>query len=1129
MMKHFTRLALAAVLLTAPAGLMVRSATAQDQSAVTGGLNGVVADPSGASIVDAAVTLTGPQGSIKTTTDKNGRFSVGTLRPGYYDVKVEKAGFSTTTAVHNEVTVSAFSSLSLKMQVGSESTTVQVTAEAVALDTQNTAITANLTDELYNSIPMPRNVTAIFYAAPGVQAGQVAGAPNQAGPGANNPSIGGASGLENLYVVDGVTITDQAFGSIGTFNRYHGSLGTGINLAFIKEVDVKTYAFEPQYGKATGGIIQMVTKSGGNNYHGALSAYFAPGVFYASRYQFAQFGYTLTTPSQTLSSPAFDAAVEFGGYVPGLKDKLFFFGAFDPSLTRNMIAASPLAPAQAVALGPVQSTASSMNYAGKLTYKITDRTTLELTAFGDPSKHNSVPWTYSTNAPDTVKSSYNYGSQDELVRLDSAITNSWTFDASYAYNHNHFNETASQPSLYGISNIVPQYTGGASVATGLGQFEPSKNNTYSLAVNTSKIVHLFGTHTLTVGYAYDHTNFIDLPSTSGALFPIVQTNYQGGAVPANSFVPNGALTNGVFSIAPINTSDLTDHTCTICPVVNGVSVYATSTRGQYAGLNVLALGRYHQAFGEDVYQMNKYVTFNLGVRYELQRMTSTLQNYSFGPSWSPRLGVNIDPTGDHKSKVFFNYGRNYWAAPLDAAIRSLGGEVDSYTMSYAPVYNAATGVFSIIPDQAHALNGTPQSTSDGSVTNFAAPFYHQGGEGVLAGTKQEYEDEYVAGYERNIGKTLVLKARYSDRRLGRIIEDIGSQSPEGAFVDGGYNGGISNPGPSTDMSINEQEVTYTPAQYAAAQAAAANTGAAYVAPVAGCTASFDAKGNLTATNDTAAALGNIFVDGKNQPVGGACITNNTVAGSKAVPGVNANGGDGIPDGFAKPIRRFNSVEFELDKRFSEHWLAVVNFRWGNLYGNYEGAYRNDNGQSDPGISSLFDFTTGKLGLLGSQFTPGPLSTDRRAVGNMFLSYNFAGGSGFSNHLRGLTVGLGARGQAGVPLSVLGDHPVYLNDGEIPIGGRGAAGRTPATTQLDLHAEYALPLGHVFGESSRLRLTMDTFNVTNSQFQTAREQNSQLGASSYPIVGNTPPINTDYNRPTSFQAPFYARGSVRYEF
>src|SRR5436853_92748 len=81
------------------------------------------------------------------------------------------------------------------------------------------------------------------------------------GAGTANPSISGGSGLENLYVADGVDITDTSFGGLGTYNRNYGSLGTGINLSFIKEVQVKTGGYEPQYGKSTGGIVQIVTKS----------------------------------------------------------------------------------------------------------------------------------------------------------------------------------------------------------------------------------------------------------------------------------------------------------------------------------------------------------------------------------------------------------------------------------------------------------------------------------------------------------------------------------------------------------------------------------------------------------------------------------------------------------------------------------------------------------------------------------------------------------------------------------------------------------------------------------------------------------------------------------------------------
>ena len=1085
----------------------------QESSSITGGLSGVVVDPTGASLPGATVTLVGPQGTHKLTTDNLGRYTASGLTPGFYDVSVEKEGFKKVQTRHSEVVVNSSSTLNITLPLGNVDQTVEVTSTAVEIDTQATAITSNLTDTFYNSVPMPRNVSAIFYAAPGVAAGQVAGSPNQSGPGASNPSIGGASGLENLYVVDGVTITDQAFGSIGTYNRYHGSLGTGINLAFIKEVDVKTTAFEPQFGKATGGIVQIITKSGSNSYHGALGLYFQPSVFFASRYQFYQFGYQQITPSQTLSSPQYEASAEFGGYIPHFKDKLFFFGAFDPALNQNVNLANPLSTVT-FAHGAYNYNTTTLSWAGKLTYKLGDTTTFEASSFGDPAKHNGVPSTLATSIPLSVSSSYRFGSRDSVARATSAITPTFLIDGSYAYNHNIFQETPSV-NVYGITDrsgaSLPSPTG--ATATGFGAYEPSTNNTYSIAGNVSKTAHLFGEHTLSAGYSYDHTNFLDQPSRSGALYAIPAQNAAGQTLttlfPSIPAAAVGALTNASFNIAAANTNSAlttTDNTCTQCPTnAAGQKVYASVSRGTYVGLNVKASGRYHTAYGNDVYQMNRFVTVNAGVRWEQQRTGGDLLSYVFTGSWSPRVGINIDPMGDHKSKLFFNYARNYWAMPLDAAIRQLGNEQDDTAYYFAPVKNT-DGSYTIIPDSAHNLNGLPKSTnSSGTVSNFGKPsFASSTGEGILPGTKGEYEDEYVLGFERQVTGNIVVKARYTDRRLGRIIEDIGSQSPEGSTIIGNFNGGIANPGPSTDIAVNEQEVTYTQAQFLAKNPSSTVTTGNYVAPVAGC----------TATNDTFFAVGGPFIDGKNNPVGGACFLNLATA--------DAGPGDGIPDGFVKPVRRYQAVELELDKRFSNHWLAQINYRWGTLYGNYEGAYRNDNGQSDPGISSLFDFTSGALGLLGNQFANGDLSSDRRSVGNLFLSYNVGSDTPFFHMAKGLTLGTGLRGQAGVPLSLLGDHPVYLNQGEVPIGGRGAAGRTPASLQLDMHAEYP----RRFGDKYVVKLAMDMFNVTNSQFETGRVQYTQTSATG---VGVPPPLNVDYGRPTSFQTPFYARGQVRFEF
>ncbi len=1096
--------------------LMALPLVAQQTTTVTGGLNGTVVDSTSAAVVGATVTLTGPQGSRVITTDTLGHYSSSGLVPGYYDVVVEKAGFKTTKSVHNEIVVGGSSLLNFTLPVGNTQETVEVSTSAVNIDTESTAIDANLTDTFYNSVPMPRAVSAIFYAAPGVAGGQVAGTANQAGPGSSNPSIGGSTGLENLYVVDGVTITDQAYGSLGTYNVNHGSLGTGINLAFIKEVDVKSYGFQAQYGKAQGGIVQMVTKSGSTSYHGALGAYAGPGWMYADRKQFYQFGYIQTAPSATLSSPHYDLAAEFGGYVPHFRDKIFFFGAFNPSLDQNINKANPNfsysgqpdAGAPVVTHGPFAYSTTATSWAGKLTFQLSPRFQLEAAAFGDPSRHNSVPNTLSTSNLPSSLSSWQYGSRDSLVRLNTVITQSWVADLSYTYNYDHFNEV---PALdqYSISDQTPQFLPlpGPSVVSGFGNYAPTKEDTYSIAVNTQKTARWLGRHTFSVGYAYDHTDFLYKPSRSGALFTIPDTNAAGVALNTLYKIPPqsaGQMTNASFTVVPINSNDITDQTCTICPVWNGMKVYASNSRGTYKGLSVDSIGRYHSAYGDDTYVMNKFLTLNGGVRWEEQRVGGTVLHYPFTGNWSPRVGVNVDPFGNGRGKVFFNYGRNYWAMPLDAANRQLGNEQDDSGFKFAP--EIQNGQLVIIPDNAHTLNGMPKTNTGAT---FSGPnFSSSTGEGIIPGTKSEYEDEYVLGIEQEIKSGLVIKARWVDRRLGRILEDIGSQSPEGSSgITGNYTGGIANPGPTTDIAVNEDEVTYTQDQWNAANANLAADGSNYVAPVPGCTAS----------NDTYFTAGGIWVNGQNQPVGGACFLNPDT--------MDAGPGDGKPDGFAKPIRRYQALELEFDKRFSNHWLAVVNYRFANLWGNYEGAYRNDNGQSDPGISSLFDFTTGKLNLLGDQFKPGWLSTDRRAVGNLFLSYTVASDSPYVHFAKGLTMGMGLRGQSGVPLSLLGDHPAYLNQGEVPIGGRGAAGRTPSTVQLDLKSEYALPIK----ESKVLKLALDAFNVTNSQYITGKVQYTQQPASGYPVVGATPQLNVDYGRPTSFQGPFYARATIRFEF
>ena len=91
-----------------------------------------------------------------------------------------------------------------------------------------------------------------------------------------NPSISGGSGLENQYVVDGTNVTNTGYGGLGSYSIVFGSLGNATPYDFIKEVQVKTGGYDAEFGQATGGVVNVVTKSGTNQFRGSAFAYTQP-------------------------------------------------------------------------------------------------------------------------------------------------------------------------------------------------------------------------------------------------------------------------------------------------------------------------------------------------------------------------------------------------------------------------------------------------------------------------------------------------------------------------------------------------------------------------------------------------------------------------------------------------------------------------------------------------------------------------------------------------------------------------------------------------------------------------------------------------------------------------------------
>jgi hypothetical protein len=1139
-------------------------ASAQDQSSARGNLSGIVYDSSKAVVPGAKVIIIGPIGSLSQDTGDQGSFLFQTLIPGFYSIRVEKAGFKAAGIKATEVLINKTTSIEVVLETGQVSETVEVNAATITVDTSSSSINAEFADTFYQNIPIQRGVASLFYLSPGAVDGQRTGS--------NNPSISGSSGLENSYVADGVSINDPAFGGMGVWARSYGALGSGINLSFVKEVQVKTGGFEPQYGHASGGIVQIVTKSGGTKTFGEISAYVKSFGMQATPANADDFQLA-TQFGRWLGNAAYEGDVELGGYVPlgRLRNHLFYFGNFNPSFGFQRVAPAASSELFNIYNGHVDRNTTSYDYAGKLTYKINDRHTVESSVFGDPSHTNDVPWATLNATDKTVNSKWDYGTRNWAVRYDGALTSSWLVDAAFTWSWNHFTETPSadvtqivdQTQTFGSPGQVGQFN-----AQGFGFLEPYDSNTRGISFDTSKTYRFGGQHTFSIGYTWQFPVYNDVIQESGGKFALPSTNASGGdpgyATSTNPVVAGQPTDASLFLLPLVNPdgTNVVPHSdgCSLCPYMavpgyaNPVQVVLQQERGRFDGGVTRSSGKYHSVYVNDSWAMGKYVTLNLGLRWEQQRLIGNLAEKLFNDMWSPRIGFIVDPKGDRKNKIYANYGRYAFVLPLDAAVRELSAEDDILTAHWAPA-STTTGCPAgtpagapcvltnsdgtpnygalFTPDAAHLLNTASGGIASGVVVGVSGitPFQ--------PGVRMEYTDEFVVGAQHEFRGGIVASARYIDRRLKRVIEDEGGISVEQfnalANNGGGLNYFIGNPSAKSDIFVNPNEQTFggvDETQVPCAAAGGSMTGAfdcalqtAIASPSAANSAALEAFGFPSSCIDSANTPTKYVAPNVANTFG-------TVLGSACFPALNGGlnsdpaslfGGefqsDGKPDTYKDPKREYQAVEFEVNKGFSHNWALVANWRIARLRGNYEGAFRNDNNQADPGISALFDLTEGAFGLLGQQQGIGPLNTDRRHVVNVYSTYVLD-----HSRLKGMVFGGGLRLQSGVPLTTLVAQQAYQNPGEVPLFGRGDLGRAPVIGTVDAHIEYPWKLG----ERCTLKLGFDAFNIGNTKRSTLINQNDDQGF-------GVP--NSDFQKPFGvtgltgyfFQQPFSSRFSVRFVF
>lgn len=1169
-------------------GFVSLSVSAQDQSSVRGTLGGVVVDQMDAVIQGASISLMGPTGTASKTTNEQGEFSFPALIPGFYDVKVTKDGFKGTTVQKIEVLINKTSTIRVVMELGAVTQTIEVVASAVSVESQSTAVTADLSDTVYNNLPLARSITSVFYVSPGVASG--------IGSGSMNPAISGGSGLENAYIADGVLLNDAAFGGLGVYQRTYGGIGVGINASFVKEVQVNTAAFGPQYGHTTGGVINMVTKSGSSAFHGTVGGYFQSrgmSAKYANNQDFSP----VNKLGAFLAPQSYEGDFELGGYVPVgyFKNHLFFFGAFNPTWNDNYVQPAIGSGLFSATNGEVDRKDTIWDYSAKVTWQLNQSHAIEASVFGDPTHSDLAPWSTLNIDNTSANSVQTFGSRNLAVRYDGTIGSSLVVDGAFTMNWNRFNENPLNiPEIADLTQVACTAPGcaprGQFRAQGFGTVETYDSNSKGIQFDVKKTVSILGQqHTLSAGYGWIYPIYNDNLGYSGGKVPIQLTNVDGTTIFTGKSLAAVTGQTQEFAMqlilasvaAPGSTPGTT--TCTLCPYMN-VPGYSTpqqvvlqESRGQFSGFTSVNSSKYHAAYVNDDWEISKYATLSAGLRWEQQRMsTGGGVTQVLNDQWNPRIGFTVDPKGDRKSKIYANFGRYAWIMPLDAAIRELNVENEVENIYYAPATancgGGACGAASpsdlVTLDQYGTVTFDPKNVLNQATGGIAknpttllvsgsglsSPFAPQ--------TKMEYNDEFVVGAEHEFRGGITASVRYIDRRVKRVVEDFTGISIEQALAGQAGAYFIGNPGKNTDVTVNpnplvfSQNAQFTPTAVPC-RSAGVPTGCDASIPYAtgfapGC---YDSNGVLTpytalnlqtsleAANNTG-YLGTVCYPSVNEPTTWSIA--NPKCGHVTVPPQPACGtignpafvvdpqalfggeaqSDGQSDGYPNASRNYQAIEIEVNKSLSHNWSLISNWRIARLRGNFEGAFRNDNGQNDPGISSLFDFTPGVLGEIGYQLVPGPLNADRLHIVNIYPTYIFD-----KTKLKGLIVTPGVKIQSGLPLSTIVAQEPYVNTGEVPIFGRGDLGRGPVTGTVDLHLDYPWQIS----ESKSLHFAIDMLNIANTKRNILIDQFADvtfgIKTPDFQKPGYYPyPFNAaGQNLITGFVEPFSARFHVAFNF
>jgi len=963
----------------------------------TGRIDGMVLDDQGAPLpgVTVSVNSASLQGERLQVTDADGRFRFLALPPGDYALRATLEGFSPLEQTGINVRLDRTVTLQLSMTAGFGDE-VTVSGAGPIIDTTSTTTGASFGEELFQELPVSRTFQGLAFAAPGVVSGGLG----------DNPSIGGASAAENRYVVDGLDTTDAGFGTIAT----------EVPFEFIREVEVKTGGYEAEYGGALGGVLNVITKSGGNDLQGDLFGYWSDDSLQAEAEPIVQFG-------QDLGFEEYDFGAAIGGKF--IQDKLWYFVAVNPSRKDETLSTlTDLVNEERT---------DTLFYAGKLTWQFNPSHQVVFSAFGDPTDVEDNLARRDTAG--LVGDNREQGADNFGATYNGTLSSSLFLELSAGRTDQTFRQTPFRTDIgfYEIRTLgavdfvdrdnCPGNNENLRDVDGAGRFPTSFWNvgcfggTFHQENGDSLRDEYRGAFTW-----FTQTGGIDHELKIGASHREVEYidhSHYPGPVPGPLFDSNGGSCDGCIEGGGPNDPGFQP----------GVPVETDGLAGQRwllfggPGAGTAILIEYDQdsqgeteeqaLFFQDRVRLGDYFSLNLGVRADQYNSTGNLSgtvaqrelDFSFDDQLAPRIGFTWDVARNGRSKLYGHFGQFYESVPLDINARAFGNERFNLFYFYYP--------------------------EDGSLPTASNPGTHYysyrlgGGTRVDPDMEPMYTEEYLLGFEYEVLPNVAVGVKYTDRTIESVIEDIS--------VDGGHTYFITNPG--------------------------------------------------------------------------GTYTSNPVTGEPLDAPVN----------FPQAIRDYSGIEVSLNKRFTNNWQLYASYVNSENEGNYGGLFRQDNGQLDPNITSLFDLPE----LLEGAF--GRLPNDREHQFKVYGSYLWP----FK-----LVTGFYGQYLSGTPITKLGAHPTYGRR-ERFVEQRGTAGTTPDNWNLDLHFEYPFS----FGGGTELKLIADVFNVTDEQEPATVDQEWTRNALNEGLAGDCGGdepnceglANTLFGEPTDRQDPRTIRLGVKVSF